>query len=159
MSKSRIFQLTGGLKPGVSMFDLSYEKKFTCDMGQLIPVMCDEVVPGDSFKVGTRLLYVSNLLSLRSCMRLICMCIISLYRTVSYGTTGRILLLAVLLETSLLLPLYGSLQILPLVLFGIIWVSRLALILMVLILLISHAWRITECIMSIIVTRLYRQKF
>ena len=31
---------------------ISYQKKFTCDMGQLIPVMCDEVVPGDIFKIG-----------------------------------------------------------------------------------------------------------
>lgn len=36
------------------MFDLSYEKKFTADMAQLIPVMCDEVVPGDFFKIGNQ---------------------------------------------------------------------------------------------------------
>jgi hypothetical protein len=34
------------------VFNLSYEKKLTCDMGQLIPVMCEEVVPGDTFIVG-----------------------------------------------------------------------------------------------------------
>jgi hypothetical protein len=33
--------------PPRSQFDLSYEKKLTCDMGQLIPIMCDEVIPGD----------------------------------------------------------------------------------------------------------------
>lgn len=48
----KIFQRTGGLIPGRSLFNLSYEKKFTCDMAQLIPVMCDEVVPGDYFELG-----------------------------------------------------------------------------------------------------------
>lgn len=48
----KIFQRTGGLIPGRSLFNLSYEKKFTCDMAHLIPVMCDEVVPGDFFELG-----------------------------------------------------------------------------------------------------------
>lgn len=46
------FQFTGGIKPRRSVFDLSYTKYLTCDMGQLIPIMCDEMVPGDIFKVG-----------------------------------------------------------------------------------------------------------
>ncbi len=50
------FQHIGAAKVGRSMFDLSYEKKFTCDMGQLIPVMCDEVVPGDIFNISNRML-------------------------------------------------------------------------------------------------------
>ena len=33
---------------------ISYTKLFTCDMGQLIPVMVDEVVPGDIFKIGNQ---------------------------------------------------------------------------------------------------------
>lgn len=49
---SKVFQRTGSLKPGKSVFNLSYEKKLTCDMGQLIPIMCDEVVPGDIFDIG-----------------------------------------------------------------------------------------------------------
>lgn len=49
-----VFSRTGTLNPGRSVFNLSYEKKFTCDMGQLIPVMCDEVVPGDVFKIGNQ---------------------------------------------------------------------------------------------------------
>lgn len=43
---------TGALRPSRNVFDLSHEKKFTCYMGQLIPVMCDEVVPGDVFKIA-----------------------------------------------------------------------------------------------------------
>ena len=48
------FQRVRNLVPGRSLFDLSYEKKFTCDMGQLIPVMCDEVIPGDYFKIANQ---------------------------------------------------------------------------------------------------------
>lgn len=51
---SKVFNRVGSLRPGRSVFDLSYEKKLTCDMGQLIPVMCDEVVPGDTFKIGNQ---------------------------------------------------------------------------------------------------------
>lgn len=50
------FNQTGINHPGRSVFDLSYRKKLTCDMGQLIPVMCDEVVPGDYFKISTEML-------------------------------------------------------------------------------------------------------
>ena len=54
MSSTKVFQRVAGLRPGMSVFDLSYTKLFTCDMGQLIPVMCDEVVPGDIFKIGNQ---------------------------------------------------------------------------------------------------------
>ena len=46
------FNRVGGLHPGRSVFDLSYQKLFTCDMGQLIPIMCEEMIPGDKFEVG-----------------------------------------------------------------------------------------------------------
>ena len=49
-----VFKRVAGLHPGMSVFDLSYTKLFTCDMGKLIPVMCDEVVPGDIFKIGNQ---------------------------------------------------------------------------------------------------------
>lgn len=39
-------------KIGRSVFDLSYNKKFTCDPGELIPVMVDEMVPGDIFQIA-----------------------------------------------------------------------------------------------------------
>lgn len=42
-------------KVGRSIFDLSYNKMLTCDMGQLIPIMCDEVIPGDKWKLGNEL--------------------------------------------------------------------------------------------------------
>ena len=42
-----VFQKTGSLNPSRSMFDLSYSKLLTGDMGKLYPILCDEVVPGD----------------------------------------------------------------------------------------------------------------
>ena len=51
-----LFQNIRSVRPGRSVFNLSYEKKFTCDMGQLIPVMCDEVVPGDKWKIGNQMI-------------------------------------------------------------------------------------------------------
>ena len=49
------FQEVRSLYPGRSVFDLSYDKKLTCDMGELIPVMCDEMVPGDKFDIGNQI--------------------------------------------------------------------------------------------------------
>jgi len=46
------FSKIGGLKPGRSVFDLSYSKLFDCEHGQLIPVMADELVPGDTFVIN-----------------------------------------------------------------------------------------------------------
>ena len=51
---AKTFQNVQALRPGMSVFDLSYTKTFTADMGQLIPVMCDEMVPGDIFKIGNQ---------------------------------------------------------------------------------------------------------
>lgn len=47
-----VFEMVRQLRPGRSRFNLSYAKTFTCDFGQLIPVMADEVVPGDSWRIG-----------------------------------------------------------------------------------------------------------
>lgn len=52
MASTKQFRKVGAYNPPRSLFDLSYNKKFTCDMGQLIPVLCDEVVPGDYWKIG-----------------------------------------------------------------------------------------------------------
>lgn len=36
-----------------SVFDLSHEHKLTCDMGKLIPILVEDVLPGDTWKVKT----------------------------------------------------------------------------------------------------------
>lgn len=50
---SKIFETLSFKKPGYSNFDLSHEKKLSCNMGDLIPVYLQDVVPGDRFKVKT----------------------------------------------------------------------------------------------------------
>ena len=57
---SKIFNRIGGITPRRSVFNLSYEKKFDADMGQLIPVGVDEVVPGDLFVLGNNVLARMN---------------------------------------------------------------------------------------------------
>lgn len=42
-------------RPRRSAFNLSHERKLTCDMGFLIPVMCEQLVPGDSFQLGVEI--------------------------------------------------------------------------------------------------------
>lgn len=52
MTRGNTFSRVQGLKPGRSVFDLSYAKKMSGMMGYLYPMMCDEVVPGDVFDIG-----------------------------------------------------------------------------------------------------------
>ena len=52
---SKVFKRVGSLMPGRSVFDLSYDKKMTADMGYLYPIMCDEVVPGDKWEIGNEI--------------------------------------------------------------------------------------------------------
>jgi len=54
------FQNVANARPGRSVFDLSYQKLGSCNMGELIPVMCDEVIPGDKWKLGNQLLIRFN---------------------------------------------------------------------------------------------------
>jgi len=49
-----------GLNVGRSVFDLSYSKLLTCDFGQLIPVMVDEVYPGDRWDIGHQMVVRMN---------------------------------------------------------------------------------------------------
>lgn len=41
-------------KPSRNGFDLSFKKNFTAKVGELLPVMCKEVLPGDSFKINLK---------------------------------------------------------------------------------------------------------
>jgi len=54
MVANKHFTMTGNLKPGRSAFDLSHDRKFTCDMGQLIPILAENCYPGDSFTIGAQ---------------------------------------------------------------------------------------------------------
>lgn len=39
-----------------SKFDLSHERKMSLNMGNLVPIMCQEIIPGDRFRVNTELM-------------------------------------------------------------------------------------------------------
>lgn len=39
-------------KPSKSVFDLSHDVKFSCNLGQLVPIMMTECVPGDKIKLS-----------------------------------------------------------------------------------------------------------
>lgn len=48
---SSIFSSITLKKPKKSKFNLSHEVKLSCDIGQLVPTMCLECMPGDKFKL------------------------------------------------------------------------------------------------------------
>lgn len=48
-----IFSSISLRRPKRNTFDLSFENKLTCNFGQLIPVLCQDVLPGDKFKLRT----------------------------------------------------------------------------------------------------------
>lgn len=49
----RPFKSVENVQPGRSVFDLSHSKLMSADMGQLYVALCEEVVPGDHFSLGT----------------------------------------------------------------------------------------------------------
>lgn len=52
----KIFNQIALRRPKKSKFDLSHEVKMTLDFGKLYPVLCHDVLPGDSFRVNTEML-------------------------------------------------------------------------------------------------------
>lgn len=53
---SRLFDSVRVTAPRKNKFDLSHERKFSFEMGDLIPIMCQEIVPGDSFRVNSEVM-------------------------------------------------------------------------------------------------------
>ena len=49
------FNNIAGLHPGRSVFNRSSYKLFDCDIGQIIPIYCDNMVPGDKFKISNEI--------------------------------------------------------------------------------------------------------
>lgn len=56
MSKNQIFQGTPAPMVKKSKFDLSHNVKLTGDMGYLIPILCEDVLPGESWRVRSNLM-------------------------------------------------------------------------------------------------------
>jgi len=50
------FQSIQVFRPKRNAFDLSHEKKLSCNMGDLIPFYVEEILPGDKFKVNTEIM-------------------------------------------------------------------------------------------------------
>lgn len=53
---ANIFNSVRLKKPKRNVFNLSYENKLTMNMGELVPIMCMPIVPGDKFRVNTEAL-------------------------------------------------------------------------------------------------------
>lgn len=53
---ANIFDSVKLKRPRRNVFNLSYESKLTVNAGELVPVMCKPVVPGDKFRVNTEML-------------------------------------------------------------------------------------------------------
>ena len=53
---SNIFQITKNPSVPRNRFDLSHDHKFTCDIGQLIPVLLLETFPGDQWNIRAEVL-------------------------------------------------------------------------------------------------------
>lgn len=53
---ANIFNSVKLKRPRRNVFNLSYENKLTANAGELIPIMCKPVVPGDKFRVNTEML-------------------------------------------------------------------------------------------------------
>ena len=51
-----IFQSAGMNRPKKNKFDLSHEKKLSMNMGDLVPILLQEIVPGDSFRVNSEIM-------------------------------------------------------------------------------------------------------
>jgi len=48
-----IFNTVQVSTPPSSTFDLSHNVKLSLQMGKLVPILCQEVIPGDSFRIGS----------------------------------------------------------------------------------------------------------
>jgi len=54
--KSNIFDTIKIQRPKQSVFDLSHERKTTANMGNLIPILCEDILPGDKFTVNSEIM-------------------------------------------------------------------------------------------------------
>ena len=54
---ANIFNSVKLKRPRRNVFNLSYENKLTANAGELVPIMCKPVVPGDKFRFDTKLIH------------------------------------------------------------------------------------------------------
>lgn len=53
---NKLFDKVRMNRPKLNKFDLSHERKLSCNMGDLIPVFLSEVLPGDRFRVNSEIM-------------------------------------------------------------------------------------------------------
>lgn len=51
-----IFSKISSKRPNRNKFNLSHHKKLSLKMGELVPILCQEIVPGDKFRVNTEMM-------------------------------------------------------------------------------------------------------
>lgn len=51
-----LFSQTVGARPKSNAFNLSHERKFSMKMGDLVPILCEEIIPGDKWQCNTEVL-------------------------------------------------------------------------------------------------------
>jgi len=51
-----IFNQVRGTKVKKNVFDMSHDRKMSFNMGDLIPILCEDIVPGDKFEMSTETL-------------------------------------------------------------------------------------------------------
>lgn len=52
--KKSLFNSVKMMRPKSSKFDLSHDVKLSCQMGQLVPIMATETMPGDKFRISAQ---------------------------------------------------------------------------------------------------------
>lgn len=55
-SKMKLFDSIKVRKPKLNKFDKSHERKLSLDMGKLVPILLEEIIPGDKFRVNTEIM-------------------------------------------------------------------------------------------------------
>jgi len=53
---NKLFKQVVGIKPRKNAFDLSHERKFSMNMGELVPILCEDVIPGDTFQINSEVM-------------------------------------------------------------------------------------------------------
>ncbi|WNK13173.1 MAG: major capsid protein [Microvirus sp.] len=53
---AKLFDSVKMRAPKRNKFDLSHERKMSFNMGDIVPILCEEIVPGDQFRVNTEIM-------------------------------------------------------------------------------------------------------
>lgn len=52
----KIFNQGQAARVKKNAFDLSHERKLSCNMSELVPILCEEVIPGDTFRLNSEIM-------------------------------------------------------------------------------------------------------